>query len=353
MSTNRKRIAFVLGSMGKGGAERVISILSRDYAEKGWDTDIIMLLDGRVQYPLHPNTRTFDFSGNSQSRIERLPYWIKSIRTYAKEAKPDIVLSFAARINIITHIACRDLVEKLYVSERNDPYSDGRRKIVDLATMLFYPKDNAVIFQTQRAQKYFQKLSNGFVIANPISVSTYASEKKEKKIVTVGSLKPQKNQALLISAFSKIAKKYPEYTLNIYGEGTLRPILNQQIHNLNLADRVFLRGEKSDVHACIASAELFVLSSDYEGLSNALLEAMMMGLPCISTDCAGTDEYIRNRENGMITPAGDATILSSAMDEILKNDKLRIKCGRQAALDAVAFSKDIVLHRWHNLMDGE
>ena len=136
MDKKKRKITFVLGSMGQGGAEKVISVLSRDYAEKGWETDIIVLLSNRVEYDLHPSTNVVDFSGSGQSRIRRLPYWFGSLRNYVKTNKPDVMLSFAARINIIVHIACRKFVSHLFVSERNDPRHDGRSKAVDFMTKL-------------------------------------------------------------------------------------------------------------------------------------------------------------------------------------------------------------------------
>lgn len=352
VSANKKqnrKIAFVLGSMGQGGAEKVISVLSRDYAEKGWDTDIIVLLDNRVEYDLHPSTRIIDFSGSKQSRIKRLPYWILSLRNYAKTNKPDVLLSFAARINIIVHIACRKIVPRLFVSERNDPCHDGRSGIVDRMTKYLYPKTDGVIFQTERAKVYFENLENGCIIPNPISVSTYAKLEKKKTIVSVGSLKPQKNQKLLIDAFACIAAEFPEHQLVIYGEGMLREALEQQIAEFNLQERVLLPGGKRNIHECIADAELFVLSSDYEGLSNALLEALMMGLPCISTNSAGADEYI-DGSNGLVVPVADKAALAEAMRKMLLDDNFRKQCGVNAASKSAEFNTKSVLNKWHELM---
>lgn len=349
-TSQNKKITFVLGSMGQGGAEKVISVLSRDYAEKGWNTDIIVLLDNSVEYDIHPSTRIVDFSGSGQSRLKRLPYWLSSLRSYAKTNKPDVLLSFAARINLIVYMACRKFVPRLFVSERNDPRHDGRSIIVDRMTKGLYPKTDGVIFQTERAKAYFEKLENGCIIPNPISVGAYAKSEKKKTIVSVGSLKPQKNQKLLIDAFSCIASEFPEYQLVIYGEGMLRKALEQQIAALNLQERVLLAGGRKNIHECIADAELFVLSSDYEGLSNALLEALMMGLPCISTNSAGADEYI-DGSNGLVTPVGDRDSLSKAMKKMLSDKDLRCQCGENAASKADEFNTKSVLKKWHELMD--
>lgn len=135
-------------------------------------------------------------------------------------------------------------------------------------------------------------MSNATIIFNPISVSSVSKNTNLKKIVTVGRLTVQKNQKLLIESFSEVLKKYPNIILEIYGDGEKREELKYIIKTLGVSNNVIFKGNILNVHEAIADAGLFVLSSDYEGLSNALMEAMMMGLPCISTTCAGSDELI-------------------------------------------------------------
>ena len=348
---DNKRIAFVLGSLGRGGAERVISILSRDYAEQGWDVDILLLLFNKVEYELHPRVRVINLSGEGQSRIRRLPSWLGGIRRYIKGSRPDVVLSFAARINIIEQTACMGLGCKLYVSERNDPYSDGRSKLVDLATNILYPRADGVVFQTKRAASYFPKLKNGRIIKNPVSAARPASAVKNDKLVAVGRLSAQKNHKLLIDAFARIADKFPKYTLEIYGEGELEQTLKAQCRALGLEKRVLFMGNVVNLHERIADADVFVLSSDYEGLSNALMEAMMMGLPCVSTDCAGADEIICDGENGLLVPVGDEAAMAEALDRILGDTALRERLGACAASSSERFRRENILKQWHLLMD--
>ncbi len=348
----QKKIVMILGSMNRGGAERVISILSHDYAEKGWNVELVLLLFNRVDYILHPNVRIIDMTcGEGYSRMKRIPRWLYGIRKYIRKNKPDIVLAFAARINLLTQIACIGLKQRIFISERNDPNCDGRSKLINIATNIFYPKAAGCIFQTERASGYFPKLKNKKIIANPIMVAEFASVNKLCRIVTVGRLTAQKNQKMLIRAFSKISDKYPMHTLDIYGDGELLEELKKCARENFVANKVLFHGNVIDVHKQIANAELFVLSSDYEGLSNALLEAMMMGLPCISTNCAGSDEYIRDGENGILIPVGDEKALIIALDKMLSDDKLRIRCAEQAKKDSVIFSEKIILQKWHELMD--
>ena len=348
-----RKITIILGSMKRGGAERVISILSRDYAEKGWEVDILLLLFHQIDYKLHPNVRVFDLTGGEmQSRLKRIPVWLHGIRRHVRKNRPDLVLSFAARINLLTQIACLGMKQRIFISERNDPNCDGRSLGIKLGTKLFYPTASGCIFQTQRASSYFPGLKNKTIIPNPVEVMEVASPKKNDRIVTVGRLTAQKNQKMLISAFSKITSKYPTYTLDIYGAGELLGDLKKYAGDNHVADKVTFHGNVLDLHQQIADAELFVLSSDYEGLSNALLEAMMMGLPCISTNCAGSDEYINDGENGRLVPVGDETALVLALDQMLSDKALRKRCGEQARKDSHAFCKETVLQKWHDTMDG-
>ena len=348
-----KKIIFILGSMGKGGAERVISILSQDFANRGWQTDICMLLFNKVEYELNPTTSVHDFSNGGGSRIKRLPYWLKAIRSVVLKENPDVIVSFAARINIITMLACLGLHKKIVVSERNDPNADGRGRIVDFLTNLLYPRAAAVVFQTKRAMNYFgdRVKKRGCIIPNPITVDAYVGVTNKNKIVTVGSMKEQKNHILLIEAFSDVVRKHPELELTIYGEGTLRKKIQNRIDELGISENVFMPGVSSTVHKDISDASIFVLSSDYEGLSNALLEAMMMGIPCISTNCAGSDEYVEDGVNGLLTPVGDRNALASAIVGFVENDELRERCGREAKKVSERVGLERTLEQWRRVTE--
>lgn len=347
-----KKIAFIIGSLDRGGAERVISILSQKYAESGWQTDIILLLENKIEYRISPNTRILDFSGNTTSRWRRLPFWLRKIRNYVKRENPDVIVSFVARINVITQIAILGLhTGRVILSERNDPRCDGRGRIVRLLTERLYPKADHIVFQTKRASDYFPHLTNSIIISNPIRIEEPASPLPEPKIVTVGRLTKQKNQKLLIDAFAAIANDFPEYTLEIYGEGDLRNYLQEIIDCQNLQDRVSLKGNVFHIHKAISRAALFILPSDYEGLSNALLEAMMMGLPCISTACAGSDEYITSGENGILIPVGDKNALVDAVKLLLSDSELRKRLGHAAAASSARFNAETVIGEWQSIIE--
>lgn len=348
-----KKITFFLGSLGRGGAERVISNLSQDYARRGWETNICLLLSYKVQYPLDTSTDVIDLTGGTASRTLRIPYWVKEIRQFIKVEKPDYIIAFAARINILVLLACIGLDTRIIISERNDPRFDGRGRIVNFLTMLLYPRAHCLVFQTKRAQEYFSERikKKSCVIPNPVTIDQVVSSIKEKKIVNVGRLTPQKNQKLLLSAFARIVTYHKDYILEIYGSGELRNDLINHSKELGIYDHVFLKGIVSNIHECISNAEIFVLTSNYEGLSNALLEAMMMGLPCISTNCSGIAEYIDDGVNGILVPISDEDSLVNALNRLINNPKLRENIAQTASTSMKSLSSCCINNRWKELTE--
>ena len=280
---------------------------------------------------------------------------MKNVRAYIKKEKPDVVVSFMAQNTVISAIACKGTRVRYIASERIDPACVKRnflyRKLIDI----IYQKSDAVIFQTERAKNYFNKKiqNNSVIIGNPISVACEASENPAKKIVAVGRLTYQKNHKMLINAFKNALKLHPEYVLEIYGEGVERENLSTQIKNLRLDNKVFLCGNQSNIHEKIKDAQMFVLSSDFEGLSNALLEAMMMGLACVSTDCAGSDEVIESRENGILIPVGDEEKLTDAIIELMENDELRQKIADNAKTSTEKFKAENIISQWTKVIEGD
>lgn len=348
-----KRICFVNGSMGRGGAERVISIVSKSLVSAEYQTDICLLLFDKVEYELDISTRIFNMTNNNDSIIIKSLSWIGSIRSYIKKEKPMIIIAMSTKEYLLVKIASIGLDVKIVVSERNDPRCDGRGRFTDLLTTIFYPKAAKIIFQTQRAKEYFNEdiQKNGVIIPNPVSVECEATYQDTKKIVTVGRLEPQKNQELLIKAFSSIKKRYPDYKLYIYGKGSLLEQLKYIASERGVADSVFFPGESPNVHEMIRDAEMFVLSSDYEGLSNALLEALSMGIPCITTNCAGSEECITSGKSGIVVPVGDELKLEKAMASFISDKKYRLACGKQGKKDAERFNVSNVISLWRETFD--
>jgi len=320
--TGIRRIAFVTGSMACGGAQRVISILANSYADLGWQVDIIMLLENKCAFKLRENIRLIDICNENRPRLLYLPVWLYRLRKYMKEKKPDKIVSMIAGVNIVTLLAGLGLEKDIIAAEGSNPKRDGRSFIVRLATYILYPLAKRIIFQTRAQMNCFPAFvrAKGVIVPNPVEVHTLASYKRSPKIVSAGRLAAEKNHRMLIDAFAKIKAEHPEYSLYIYGEGPLRAELEAQIKMLGLEGSAFLPGNAENLHECMADAEIFVLSSYHEGLSNALIEAMMMGLPCISTIYDGVKELIKNGRNGLLVKPDDDEQLYRMLN-ILINDK--------------------------------
>ncbi len=348
------KIVFFIGSMGRGGAERVISILSNEYAENGWDVDIVMMLQNEVGYQLHPNIRTISFAGSSASYIKNVPHWLMSIRKYLRKEKPDRVVSFAGRINALVLTASIGIKVPIIVSERNDPKHDGRGKAMLWYCNKIYHRAKKIVFQNKYEQSCFEKSleSKGVVVPNPIQVSVMKRpDNQEFVIATAGRLSAQKNTAMLVDAMELVHKVHPEVKCKIFGDGELRETLQERINEKKLTDVVTLEGNRKDIHEQLSKCSLFVMTSEFEGLSNALIEAMMMGLPCVTTDYPGADELITDGVNGVIVERGNANELADIIIQILNGDIDTISLARYGIAASDNYRKERVLQLWHSEID--
>lgn len=347
-SERKKRIFFITGTMARGGAERVISVLSGYFAQKAFDVRIITLLKGVCEYELDNGVSFVDLSDKSTGFIGILKT-LKRLKKYFKSEKPDAVVSFMAKINVITHFALKEK-DKIHtvMCERNDPLKDGRNVLLKFFVSNAYSKSDVAVFQTEYAKGAFNKVcaNNAKVIPNPVFVSELAKDNGEHIIVSAGRFVPQKNHKMLIDAFAGFHEKFPQYKLKIFGFGPLKDALKKQVAELNLESSIFILDSTPELHKEMAQAEFFVMSSNYEGLSNVVLEAMCMGLPVISTDCSGISEYINNGENGFLTPCGDTKALCVSMEKLAEDEMLRKKIGQNALGIKEKVSGKAVLDKW-------
>ena len=329
-----KRHIFFIGTLCNGGAERVVSILAGHMAKQGMNVEILTYYDRPVSYEPDSGVKltaveTMTGSGNKLKNLF-------AIRKYFKQ-NARVVISFLAPFNIMALTANMGNGVPIIVADRNDPTKVPSGIVVRKIRDFLYRFATGVVVQTQKNKAYFsqavQKKSE--VIYNPIDLKAYAKAalkaEKEKKIVTAGRLMPQKNQQMMIRAFTCVYQKYPEYKLVIYGEGSGREELEQLIKELGMEGKVLLPGNVSDIHEQMKNAEMFVLSSDYEGMPNALIEAMCLGLPCISTKVSGATDLIEHHENGLLTAVDSGEQLEKAMLELIENKELAEKLAVNAA----------------------
>jgi len=253
------------------------------------------------------------------------------------EWKPDVLLCFYNDLCALCAAAIRGMGIRSVYSERNDPKRTNQRKIDKIYRKIVERRSDLVVFQSNGAKRCYPERvqKKSCVILNPMNTEGFPVhdfEKEDHMIVSVGRLEPQKNQKLLIRAFSQIKDEFPDHQLVIYGVGSLKDELTAQIRELDLCSRVSLPGTVRDVQERIRDSSLFVLTSDHEGIPNALMEAMALGLPCISTDCSpgGARELICDGVDGVIVACGDDKALAQAMRDLLRHRNKAASMGRAA-----------------------
>lgn len=346
------RICFIIPSMTGGGAERVTANLANRLDEMGHEVKIMMTASDDVAYKLNDKITVEQIGerthGSIMGRVQR----IFTLRKYFKQNKDTVYVSMPTDTNMFAVMASMFLPVKLIISERNDPNQYGHKCLRDF----LYRFAKKMVFQTEDARDCYSKRLQkvGRIIPNPIceeKLETYTGE-RSKRFVVVGRLEPQKNHKLLLEAFAEVAAKYKDYDLYLYGKGSLEQELKERCANLGIADRVHFEGFCSDVHKQIVDAAAYVLSSDYEGISNSLLEAMAMGIPVISTDCpiGGSRMLIENEKNGLLIPVGDRQALTDAMKYIIEHAEAAEKMGEEAKKVRERFSIQAVADAWLEYM---
>ena len=321
------KIALIAYMHGNGGAERQISKLSNELAQMGHCVQMLVLAEYNLKYHISDSVFVQNLTYAEKSGIHPIIGRFYALRKAYKSFRPDVTIHFNYQSVYLTILNRKTLRGKIIFAERGDPTNKSDYTL-PLRILRFFTniRTDGFVFQTRGAQSFFNQRTQkrSIVIPNSVAVKEGVYSKvnnREKKIVSSGRLHPQKNQALLISAFSKIASRYPDYTLEIYGDGELREELSQQIKVLGLENRVLLKGVVKNIFEVTRSATLFVLSSDYEGMPNALMEAMALGVPCISTDCSpgGARDLIDEGVNGWITPIKDVDSLADRMAFVLSH----------------------------------
>lgn len=354
-----KKIMFYISTLFFGGAERVMTVLANNLSQKEeYEIIFVTTYAREKEYALNDKIRRYNLEkiplkGNFICKnIKR----IHNLREILKKEKPDILVSFMAEPNFRAILASIFLKNKVVISVRNDPYKEYPKALFLLAQILFRFADGC-IFQTEDAKECFNKSirRKSQIILNPVSEQFYSAKREEhvKNIIAVGRLEKQKNFELLIMAYSQIAKRYPEDYLLIYGQGSRKEALEELIRKLGLEQRVFLMGSTNNVQDILKKAKIFVMSSDFEGLPNALMEAIAVGVPVISTDCpcGGPKMLIENKINGFLVPVGSKEKLALAMEIVLENDEIRSKFSKKNLEKREFFREQYVIEKWMDFLD--
>lgn len=359
---NAGKLAFYIGSLDKGGAERVFVNLAEYFQNEGYQIVMVTQYRKAEEYALADGIKRVISDITPQettgSRLINFYRRVHKLHRIWKEEAPDLVLSCVGKNNFMTIVTTMFTKTKPVVSVVGEAKEEYPSRLMKFLADFLFPFASGVILQTERSRSFFSKrVSKTSVILpnslNPLFLRERFQGEREKRIVSVGRLDANKNHEMMIRAFAVLAEKYPEYTLTVYGEGELREALQKLIVSLHLENRVFLPGVIPDVADKIEKAALFLLTSYSEGVSNALIEAMALGLPVIATDVpsGGTQELIRHGENGWIIPAGDEKALEKAVDALLSDSGLAEKLGKEAHKIQERLAPERVNEQWREYFE--
>ena len=358
---NRKLIIFI-ASLGSGGAERVVSVLSSLLVNTFLSVEILIYYGEKPYYRIDDRVKisSLEAMAHSKSLLAK----IRTLRRYVRQEKPDALLSFLAPFNIMSAFTLIGAKRNMFfaVAQRTDPKHSryGKSMILRFFRWVTYSfLTDGLVMQTTAAKNYFSKRiqKKCVVIPNPTSVRSEdvgigLTTQKKHEIVSVGRLIPSKNYEMLFRCFAKVLEKYPDYRLVIYGEGTHRTFLESYIKELGLESSVSLQGRTDNVVEAIKSAELFVFPSNHEGMSNAVIEALCVGLPVVTTDVGGASDMIENGKNGIVIPIGDEDIMISTILNLLYDKDIAKDMAEEATNVAEVLEANAVVSKWAAFLDG-
>ena len=340
----------------------MMSLLANQFSENGYDVEFVFLKKDIRFYPLHQNVKikVAENECGSTSLFKKL-LWM---RKYIKQNKPDAIFAFRIAVYSVTLISLLGIKIPVIASERNDPRFNSLAWKIIQAVLL--PLADRFVVQTQQIKDYFPKFiqKKTDIIFNPVTEKVFLlpSVPKEKRIISVGRLHSQKNQKMMIEAFARVSEEFPEWKLVIYGEGPERDSLeslvsslfaktHQQAVRFQVSSRISLPGRSENIIDELNRSEIFAFSSDYEGMSNAVVEAFCVGLPIITTKVSGTEDFIKENKNGFLLERNDIDGMEMAMRKLMSDENLRISIGENNRQQANIFKIEHIFLQWENVVN--
>ena len=386
-----RHIALYLAGLRQGGAERVMTTLADDLYEKGWKVTLVTTFFTPPEYyPVHaawdPETGTDDPEKEgihryysepvkdqlTGSRVRNFMTRWKTLRGIWKDTKPDLILAFISMNNIMAILTSRGLSIPVVVSVRGTPAMEYNTFKLKTLADLTYPMARGIVLQTRQAKEFFKAAvrKKSVILPNPLNpdfIRPLTEGERKKQIVSIGRLDDNKDQQLLLHAFAGLksgvtgsgkntsngkARVTEGWSIHLYGDGPDRSKLETEAEKLGIRDQVIFEGIVPDIADRIADSSVFVLTSRTEGMPNALIESMALGLACISTDCpcGGPAELIREGENGMLIPVGDEKELGRKLELVMTDQDLAERMGREAAKAQELFRREAVSRKWEEYL---
>ncbi len=361
-----KTIAFHLNCLVQGGAERVVTNLANKFANEGYTVYVATEWYDENEYELdekvtriHVGLREED---EKKNRVTKFFLRIKYLKEFLRKYKPDVLVAFARRANYRALMAQKELGIPTVISIRIDPIGNYDFFSDFVQIRWLFPRAAGCVYQTAQQKEFFKPYlqEKSRIIMNPINPKFIGVEKpehREKSVVNSARLVDFKNHAMLCRAFIRVHDKHPDYVLKIYGadnhDGT-KETIEKIIADNKAENYILLMGGISNLEEELPKASVYAYSSDFEGMPNSLLEAMALGLPCISTDCpcGGPAAVIRHEENGLLIPVGDEDAMVSSINRLIEERDFAEKLGDEARNISKIASTDSIYRQWKEYLES-
>ena len=366
------KLLFFIHALSGGGAERVTTSLANHWADKGWDITIVTLAHESLDvYPLHPCVKRISLnlakdSANVFAGLVNNLRRVLALNRVMRKCKPDVAIGMMSTTNVILALASQGLRKvKVVVSERTHPPSNPLGNTWETLRRFSYGHVAAVVALTQKSASWLNESTHARRVLVIPNAATYPLPRHPPLVdpatvlhsgrhilLAMGRLVPEKGLDTLIDAFSRVAKDYPDWNLVIVGEGPDSDALHEQVVSRELGSRVIFSDRVGNVGDWYDRADLFVLSSRFEGFPNALVEAMAYGVCSVSFDCdTGPADIIRHEVDGLLIAPGDANQLSVAMARLMGDSNLRRQFASRAVEVRERYSLARVVTKWEMLFE--
>lgn len=351
---NMIRVLFVINSLGYGGASKILAFVANNLDKGRFNAAIYHLNESKTVQMINNDIMVFEDKSRNIRVIRRFLQLIGIMKTIYSY-KPDILISFLDTPGFLSVIAGKLTHTPVIISERGDPFK--RNRFFDKVFHFIISFANGAVFQTNAAKEYYpERLQvKSRVILNPAIIkdeSVCANlDSPADEISFVGRFENvQKRQDIMVEAFKIVSEKYPEIVLKFYGKGEDEDYIKSIADAMGLRDKILFMGYSSNPTRDISNSRMFVLTSDYEGIPNALIEAMAIGLPVISTDCSpgGARMLIEDGVNGLLVKTGDPEAVAEAIIKYIENPDLAKQCGTAARKIKERLSPDLIIKQWED-----
>ena len=359
------KILFHLNCLEQGGAERVVSNLANQFAKEGYEVLVATEWQGENEFKLEKEVRRIHVglreSDEGKNKFVKVFLRHKYLRQLIKEEKPDITIAFAHKANYRALLSTVGMKVPVMISIRTDPVGHYDSLTDKIQIPLLFPRAAGCVFQTEGQREFFptylQKKSR--IILNPVNdkyLNVPAPAVREKVVVQSGRLVDFKNQPMLLQAFMKVHEKHPDYELRIYGgdsfDGT-KEILESIIKENQAEGFIHLMGASDELEKELPKAAVYAFSSDWEGLPNALLEAMALGMPIVATDCpcGGPRTVMTHEVDGLLVPIKDPEALAAGIIRLIEDRELAERLGNNARKISEKINGPSVQAQWRDYID--